>query len=327
MSAPVTDSTPTYRDRTLAYLQLFRLPNVFTAAADVMMGYLFVQRGLDPLPVFLCLLGASCLLYTSGIVLNDVFDIDIDRQERPKRPLPSGRISPLRARRIGFALLACGWLLAVLASLLANQDGSWLEWRPAAVASLLVVAIVSYDAGIKETPLGPLLMGLCRALNVLLGMSTGGGAGTWLGGWGPHQWCVAGGIGVHIAGVTWFGRGEAGVSRRGPMLFGLLVMAAGWWLLASFPVYAPPGFELQLRSVELWYLLLALLAIPVLRNCAVAVVSPGPTPVQQAVRQGIWTLIWLDAAVTVAVVSVPWALVIVCLFVPMFLLGRWVYST
>jgi 4-hydroxybenzoate polyprenyltransferase len=111
------------------------------------------------------------------------------------------------------------------------------------------------------------------------------------------------------------------------MLLGLLVMAAGWWLLASFPVYAPPGFELQLRSVELWYLLLALLAIPVLRNCAVAVVSPGPTPVQQAVRQGIWTLIWLDAAVTVAVVSVPWALVIVCLFVPMFLLGRWVYST
>jgi 4-hydroxybenzoate polyprenyltransferase len=105
------------------------------------------------------------------------------------------------------------------------------------------------------------------------------------------------------------------------------VMALGWWLIASFPTYLPPGFEVQVRPLKYWYLLLAMLSFPLVRRCITAVITPKPVPVQQAVRQGIWTLIWLDAAVTVAVASVSWSLVIVCLFIPMFLLGRWVYST
>ena len=38
------------------------------------------------------LAAASALLYSAGMVLNDVFDVELDRQEQPYRPLPSGRI-------------------------------------------------------------------------------------------------------------------------------------------------------------------------------------------------------------------------------------------
>jgi len=82
----------------LAYLRLFRLPNVFTAMADVAMGFLFVRQSLEPISMFACLLVASSLLYTAGMVLNDVFDYEVDRQERPQRPLPSGQIGLRWAR-------------------------------------------------------------------------------------------------------------------------------------------------------------------------------------------------------------------------------------
>ena len=96
----------------LAYLQLFRLPNVFTAIADVLMGYLLVHRVLEPSDTFplLLLVLASSLIYTAGMVLNDVFDYQVDCQERPQRPLPSGRISLGRARLLGLLMLGLlGW--------------------------------------------------------------------------------------------------------------------------------------------------------------------------------------------------------------------------
>ena len=36
---------------------------------------------------------ASTLLYWSGMVWNDYFDLEQDRKERPGRPLASGRIT------------------------------------------------------------------------------------------------------------------------------------------------------------------------------------------------------------------------------------------
>ena len=85
-----------YRPRWFAWLQLVRLPNVFTAAADVAMGYLVTHDTLRPATHFALLAAASCLLYLSGMVLNDVFDADADARERPERPIPSGRVAQRR---------------------------------------------------------------------------------------------------------------------------------------------------------------------------------------------------------------------------------------
>ena len=49
-------------------------------------------------------------------VLNDVFDLEIDRKERPERPLPSGLVSRSAAARFGFALLAGGIAASIAAS-------------------------------------------------------------------------------------------------------------------------------------------------------------------------------------------------------------------
>jgi len=53
-------------------MQLMRLPNVFTAVADILMGFLFTHLTLEPVGQFVLLLAASSSLYVAGIVLNDV---------------------------------------------------------------------------------------------------------------------------------------------------------------------------------------------------------------------------------------------------------------
>src|SRR5580698_1400830 len=58
------------------------------------------------------LLGTS-LLYTGGMFLNDAFDVDFDRQRRPERPIPSGKITVAEVWRYGFILLGLGLLFLV----------------------------------------------------------------------------------------------------------------------------------------------------------------------------------------------------------------------
>ena len=156
-------------------MRLSRLPNVFTAMADIAMGFLFVHPQLEPLSTFLFLLVASSCLYTAGMVLNDVYDVEQDRRERPERPLPSGQIDVRWARKLGYGLLAIGVIAACVAGVRdwrLNTPGAFDPWRAGAVGLLLATCVVLYDAGLKRTFVGPVVMGSCRFFNVLLGMST-----------------------------------------------------------------------------------------------------------------------------------------------------------
>ncbi|MEZ6072374.1 MAG: UbiA family prenyltransferase [Pirellulales bacterium] len=159
------------RDGTVrAYLELFRLPNVFTAIADVALGFLLTHVSVvagptSQLVTFTLLVMASCFLYTAGMVLNDAFDAEIDAAERPHRPIPSGRVSPVAARWLGRQMLLVGVALGWLAGW---SSGSW---RCGVVATLLAGCVYAYDARLKATCWGPLAMGGCRMLNVLLGAS------------------------------------------------------------------------------------------------------------------------------------------------------------
>ncbi|MBM4075479.1 MAG: hypothetical protein FJ267_07530, partial [Planctomycetes bacterium] len=100
----------------LAFLQLVRLPTVFTAMADIFLGYALTHRyivgpppeGWDNPSKFFGLLIASCCLYLSGMVFNDVFDRKQDAIERPSRPIPSGRVSLRTAILLGVILMAVG---------------------------------------------------------------------------------------------------------------------------------------------------------------------------------------------------------------------------
>ena len=120
-----------------AYLQLVRLPNVFTAMADILLGYLFTHESLEPAEHFALLLAASSLLYMAGMVLNDFFDREQDARERPFRPIPSGKVSPGAAARLGFGMLGLGATLGWVASYLAA------DVRPGIVATALAAAASS----------------------------------------------------------------------------------------------------------------------------------------------------------------------------------------
>jgi 4-hydroxybenzoate polyprenyltransferase len=70
----------------LPYAQLVRLPNVFSALADIVLGFLVTGAlwSSDPeegtrwsrLGPFFCLLIASTLLYWGGMIFNDYFDLN-----------------------------------------------------------------------------------------------------------------------------------------------------------------------------------------------------------------------------------------------------------
>jgi 4-hydroxybenzoate polyprenyltransferase len=308
----------------IAWLQLLRLANVLTAVADVAMGYLVTHGNLRPPMQFALLAVASCLLYLSGMVLNDVFDAEVDARERPERPIPSGRVSLRSATAVGWAMLASGVLVSWFAGTVAR------DWRPGAVATALAVGVVLYDAVLKRTPLAPLAMGACRGLNVLLGMSVGPLATEVASPyvrWGtPAAILFAIGVGVYIVGVTVFARTEARATARGRLVAGLAVLLAGMALLAAVPAltnFQPP----LVVGHSGWYLLWIVLALVTGRRCALAILEPSPPRVQAAVRHCVQSIIILDAAVCVGYAGPFWGLTVLALIFPTLALAQWLKAT
>ena len=153
------------------YLRLVRPANLPTAAADILAGisiaglsmdtHFLTVEGMRLFPNDWYLSLASVFLYAGGVVLNDVFDLEVDRIERPERPIPKGIVSQKNAAIFGVFLLIAGVLLAFYVNSLSGS-----------VALLLMLAILAYDSFSKKYSfLGPLNMGICRGLNLLLGMS------------------------------------------------------------------------------------------------------------------------------------------------------------
>lgn len=302
----------------MAYLRLFRIPNVFTAVADVMMGYLLTHASLAPWEAFLSLAAASCLIYMAGMVLNDVFDHEVDAAERPERPIPSGAIQLGTARWLGFEMLLVGVALAWFAGWLAGNTVSGV------VATLLALAVIGYDAWLKRTPVGPVAMGSCRTLNVLLGASVGGGLAF------MATWWIALGIGTYIVGVTWFARTEARESNSVHLAAGLSVALTGIAILGGFPFLLDPSqpASIPLRlSPEAWLFLVGLLAFSIGSRATKAIFSPTPAKVQAAVKLCILSLIVLDASVVLAVRGPLWGVCVVSMLIPTVVLGGWFRST
>lgn len=304
-----------------AYLQLFRLPNVFTALADIALGFLLTHENFDDWLVLAALLSASAALYTAGMVLNDVFDLETDRRLRPERPLPSGRIDAVWARWLGFELLLVGVILGGVSGYLMHT--AW----PFITAAVLAAMVLVYDYVLKRTPAAPLAMGACRTLNVLLGASAGAIA------WHEMHLAVALGVGVYIVGVTWFARTEASASNRAPLAAALVVMLLGIGLLAAYPAFANDSLPAwaQPRYAEAlpdrWRLLWIVLAALISWRCVWAIAEPAPVRVQYAVRQCILSLILLDSAAALGVQGTEAAVMILFLILPAMFLGRWIYST
>ncbi|MFM9059255.1 MAG: UbiA family prenyltransferase [Planctomycetaceae bacterium] len=298
-----------------AWLRLLRVPNLATAAADVLAGFLVVAglRAVEmpPAACWFALVAGLCF-YAGGVVLNDVCDVDLDRRERPERPLPAATISVRAAANLAKALLAVGAAAACGAAFAARSP-----W-PALVGAGLTAAIWLYDRHAKGTPLGPVVMGTCRGLAWLLGMTAAGGPTA------THQWAIPAGMATYVAGITILARDEAGRSRTGTLLAGAAVMAAGLALAAGF-VWLPMRLDATVAgrplAVNTWLALWSVIAGSIVLRGVVAILDPAPARVRAAVGNAIMSIITLDAILVLAACGEQWA-VVVLLLLGGFVLGR-----
>lgn len=310
----ITDHSPGNRDANsetvmMAWLRLMRLPTVFTALSNILCGYLVTHDAslaelLQQSQLYLLLL-ASAGLYLGGMVLNDVFDAQLDAIERPERPIPSGNISRRAALIFGNLLLVIGIAAAGMVSSVSLQ-----------IAAMLAVAVVAYDTVLKNTAAGSFGMATCRFLNLLLGSSAVGG---WTDLLRLPQLGIAGALGLYILGVTWFARNEAGNSSRRSMWIGLIVVLAG--IAADGGVIAVSDFPH--RSALGGGIALGLIAANVVLRGAGAIQDRQPRIIQKTVGFMLLSIILLDAAMVFAASgrAAPAALIAV-LVIPATLMKR-----
>jgi 4-hydroxybenzoate polyprenyltransferase len=102
------------------------------------------------------------------------------------------------------------------------------------------------------------------------------------------------------------------------------VMAVGLGIMACVERF---GKATVFTNDIVWPALLTLLMVSVFRRGVFAIMSPTPEKVQATVKQAIYSLIVLDAAVCMAIRGPMAAIAVLALMVPMLVLGRWVYST
>ncbi|MDQ3083649.1 MAG: UbiA family prenyltransferase [Thermoproteota archaeon] len=147
------------------YLKLFRISNVFTVPPDIIVGFLAISINFGSFigySIFdlVILIFSSVFLYLGGLVSNDLFDIKVDRLERPTRPLPSGRIKKTNALLITVIMFSLGLILA-----------AFVNSAALGISMLLIFGIVTYNCRIKNGFFRPYLMAGIRSLNVIYGAS------------------------------------------------------------------------------------------------------------------------------------------------------------
>lgn len=283
-------------------LRLCRIPNVFTAFANVVAGVV-VARGGSFEGGDLRLVLASGLLYCAGMVLNDYFDRHIDARERPERPIPSGAATPGGVAAFGGILVAAGLALAASVSALS-----------AVVAGALVVAILVYDGGAKQTVLGPVSMGACRFVNVMLGLTVVGCAvPTW-------GWIGASMMGTYTAVITYLARDEVGGGHAARLRSGAAFMGALLIVLFLALTFSAPSRWLAVPFFAFVTLRGLVLFEPLTFS------SSGPA-IGRAIGGGILMMPALDAIMVAGAGHFGAAVIVFALPIPAYVLKRWFYVT
>ena len=135
-----------------AFFLLPRPINGLITALSVGIGALTAEQTPAWSAVLLAALSAA-LINGAGNAFNDLLDLDIDRINRPLRPLPAGRLSPSAARMQSLLLALAGCALAFLLS-------PWHGLIALAVAALLAF----YSISLKNSLLwGNVLVALAGA--------------------------------------------------------------------------------------------------------------------------------------------------------------------
>jgi geranylgeranylglycerol-phosphate geranylgeranyltransferase len=92
------------------FFTITRPANAMVSGITAIIAYLIATGTVIPSTVLLFII--VTLITAAGNVINDYFDADIDRINRPQRPIPSGTVTPVAARSFAVTLFLLGILAA-----------------------------------------------------------------------------------------------------------------------------------------------------------------------------------------------------------------------
>ena len=271
-----------------------RPANIVTSIADVLAGIAIsgVLVNGNLFTNYISQISLLCIstigLYGGGVVFNDVFDADLDKVERPERPIPRGDISLKEATFLGSILL----LIAVIAASLVNAASAILA------LSIAITALVYDKWGKHNSIAGPLNMGLCRGLNLLLGISiVSSSVAAW--------WFIAIVPVIYIAAITMISRGEVHGGKKSTLYFGAIfyLVVIGSILFISW------------RTGMIWWSLVFLLPFAWMIFSALirAIRITSPKNIGKAVKSGVIALILMNASWAAAFGAITLAFLILLL--------------
>jgi geranylgeranylglycerol-phosphate geranylgeranyltransferase len=108
-----------FKKKVKAIIQIFRPELPFSAGVCVIIGEL-IALGKFPSAQQL-VLGFVSVFFISGsaLILNDYFDLEVDKVNMPERPLPAGILSPVDALVLTGVAIAAGLIAALLINIIA----------------------------------------------------------------------------------------------------------------------------------------------------------------------------------------------------------------
>lgn len=276
------------------FLRLMRPANIVTSVADVLAGIAisgyFMNLETDYFPVLM--LSVSTIgLYGGGIVFNDVFDAELDKIERPERAIPSGAIKLNDAVLLAIFLLITGIAAAFT---IASLSGI--------IAILIAFFALLYNKYSKHHLfLGPLNMGLCRGLNLVLGISIIASA--------LNEWYFLGIVPlIYIFSITMISQGEVHGSNRNKLYFGAYL-----YLMVISSMFYLSWTKGQVLIALFFIIPFAWMIFkPLFR----AIKEPVGKNIGKAVKAGVISLILMDAAWS-AVFGSPVAAICIALLLPL----------
>ncbi|WP_295128265.1 UbiA-like protein EboC [uncultured Chitinophaga sp.] len=292
-------------NKLLGYLRLMRPANIVTAVADILAGVAISGFWLQThtftadwlLPV-LCLALATAGLYGGGVVFNDVFDAKLDSVERPERPIPSGIVSKTQAVILGIYLLMIG----VLAAFTVNPVAGFIAMAVA------LAALVYNKWGKHYNIAGPVNMGVCRGLNLLLGMSIAG-EGTLS----NYAWLALVPV-LYIGAITMISRDEVHGGKTGPLKLAALM----YGIVNAIILLIAWAQHRLLETLPFVAFFIFLIYTPLLK----AMKQPTGPNIGKSVKGGIIALIVMNAAWATAFAGFIPGLIILALLPVSLALGK-----
>ena len=145
--------------RLLGFFRLFRLELPFSAGVCVVLGQFLALESVPPTREVILGFLSFFFISAASLILNDFFDLEVDRVNAPHRPLPSGMVSKREVL-----------LLSLVVAFLGLTAGALISPPALIVAAVVWVVGVLYNWRFKRSGLvGNLMVSFCVGMTFVFG--------------------------------------------------------------------------------------------------------------------------------------------------------------